>query len=60
MYYRYLIKKELEGVGFQDIKIMTYIKIVNQIPNFNSYYLDSKEDGFSYKGFSSLYFEAKK
>lgn len=58
MYDSYSLKKLLDIVGFRNISIYTYNE--SNIPNFNSYLLDIKENGTPYKGISSLYIEARK
>lgn len=58
MYDSYSLKKLLAIVGFKDISILAYNE--SNIPNFNNYLLDIKEDGTPYKGISSLYIEARK
>jgi len=58
MYDSYSLKKLLDIVGFKDISIVAYNE--SNIPNFNSYLLDIKENGTPYKGISSLYVEARK
>ena len=58
MYDRYSLVTKLSNIGFRNILVKKYNE--SGIDNFNSYFLDIKEDGAPYKGISSLYVEAQK
>ena len=58
MYDKFSLAKKLSDLGFKNIEIKSFNQ--SNIPNFNSYLLDIKEDGTPYKGISSLFIEAKK
>lgn len=58
MYDRFSLSGKLSNLGFLDIEVKSHN--TSNIPNFNDYLLDIKEDGSPYKGVSSLYIEARK
>lgn len=58
MYDKYSLKKIFENLGFKNINVKKFNE--SDIPHFNNYLLDIKEDRTVYKGSSSIYMEAVK
>lgn len=58
MYDKFSMARLLTGTGFNKTRVLNYNQ--SEIENFNQYFLDTKEDGSSYKGEGSLYMEARK
>jgi len=58
MYDRFSLSLLMKENEFTDVRFLEFNN--SGIPEFNKYLLDINEDGTPYKGFSSLYCEAKK
>ena len=56
MYDKYSLKNLLNDNGYKNIEFFDHK--TSKIPGFNSYYLDTEQDGTPYKGCSSIYCEA--